>query len=52
MECGNSKIACAVYGPKQIKNAPYSSTGKLNVEIKHSPFSSVIRRDPVKVGDH
>ncbi|TIB75096.1 ribosomal protein S5 domain 2-like protein [Wallemia mellicola] len=48
IECGNTKIACAVYGPKQIKNAPYSSTGKLNVEIKHAPFSSSIRRDPVK----
>ena len=47
-ECGSTKIACAVYGPKQVKNAPYSSNGKLNVEIKYSPFASTIRRDPMK----
>ncbi|TIA75651.1 hypothetical protein E3P92_00810 [Wallemia ichthyophaga] len=47
-EAGNTKIACAVYGPKQIKNAAYSPTGRLNVEIKHSPFSSPVRRDAVR----
>ncbi|CCA73082.1 hypothetical protein PIIN_07036 [Serendipita indica DSM 11827] len=44
IETGNTKIACAVYAPRQLKNTQYSDIGRLNVEVKFAPFSSVRRR--------
>jgi len=48
IETDRTKIACAVYGPRQLKNAPYSDKGKLKVEVKFAPFSCVHRRVPNK----
>ncbi|KAF8591995.1 ribosomal protein S5 domain 2-like protein [Ramaria rubella] len=48
IETGRTKIACAVYGPRQIKNAPYNEVGKLNVEVKFAPFSCTLRRAPLR----
>ncbi|PVG04535.1 ribosomal protein S5 domain 2-like protein [Serendipita vermifera] len=48
IETGNTKIACAVYGPRQLKNTQYSETGRLNVEVKFAPFSSTRRRAPLR----
>ncbi|KZV91047.1 ribosomal protein S5 domain 2-like protein [Exidia glandulosa HHB12029] len=46
IETERTKIACAVYGPRQLKNTPYSDKGKLNVEVKFAPFSCRTRRVP------
>ncbi|KAG8970738.1 hypothetical protein FRC03_004120 [Tulasnella sp. 419] len=49
IETGQTKIACAVYGPRQAaKNAPYSEHGKLNIDVKFAPFSCHRRRAPLK----
>lgn len=48
IETEKTKIACAVYGPRQIKNAPYNEVGKLNVEVKFAPFSCARRRAPLR----
>jgi len=48
IETGNTKIACAVYAPRQLKNQQYSDTGKLNVEVKFAPFSCKRRRAPLR----
>ncbi|KAG8885364.1 hypothetical protein FRB97_001439 [Tulasnella sp. 331] len=49
IETGRTKIACAVYGPRQAaKNAPYNELGKLNVDVKFAPFSCTRRRVPNK----
>lgn len=37
------------YAPRQIKNAQYSDTGRLNVEVKFAPFSSIKRRAHLRV---
>ncbi|KZS99224.1 ribosomal protein S5 domain 2-like protein [Sistotremastrum niveocremeum HHB9708] len=46
IETGNSKVVCAVYGPRQAKNTSYSEKGKLNVEVKFAPFASQRRKVP------
>ncbi|KDQ08775.1 hypothetical protein BOTBODRAFT_558420 [Botryobasidium botryosum FD-172 SS1] len=48
IETERTKIACAVYGPRQLKNTAYSEKGKLNVEVKFAPFSCTRRRAPMK----
>ncbi|EJD53014.1 ribosomal protein S5 domain 2-like protein [Auricularia subglabra TFB-10046 SS5] len=48
IETERAKIACAVYGPRQPKNAAYSDKGKLNVEVKFAPFACRTRRVPNK----
>ncbi|KAG8761172.1 hypothetical protein FRC14_006221 [Serendipita sp. 396] len=48
IETGNTKIAVAVYAPRQLKNTQYSETGRLNVEVKFAPFSSIKRRAPLR----
>ncbi|PAV23941.1 ribosomal S5 domain 2 [Pyrrhoderma noxium] len=48
IETGNTKIACAVYGPRQSKSATYNEKGKLNVEVKFAPFSCTKRRAPMR----
>lgn len=37
------------YGPRQSKNTAYSEMGRLNVEVKFTPFSCVRRRAPMRV---
>ncbi|KAI0079922.1 ribosomal protein S5 domain 2-like protein [Panus rudis PR-1116 ss-1] len=48
IETENTKIACAVYGPRQSKNTAYSEKGRLNVEVKFAPFSCRKRRAPMR----
>jgi len=48
IETERLKIACAVYGPRQNKNAPYSQKGTLNIEVKVVPFATRRRRIPIK----
>ncbi|KAI7855832.1 ribosomal protein S5 domain 2-type protein [Circinella umbellata] len=44
IEVGNTKAVCAVYGPRQLKRAGFSSNGTLNCEFKFSTFSCTKRR--------
>jgi len=46
IETERTKIACAIYGPRQSKNTAYSEKGRLNVEVKFAPFSCKRRRAP------
>ncbi|KAF8350677.1 ribosomal protein S5 domain 2-type protein [Amanita rubescens] len=48
IETERTKIACAVYGPRQSKNVAYHEKGKLNVEVKFAPFSCHQRRAPLR----
>lgn len=48
IEAERTKIACSVYGPRQAKNTSYSEKGRLNVEVKFSPFSCQRRRTPLR----
>ncbi|THU90707.1 ribosomal protein S5 domain 2-like protein [Dendrothele bispora CBS 962.96] len=48
VETERAKIACAVYGPRQSKNTAYSEKGRLNVEVKFTPFSCERRRAPLR----
>ncbi|KAJ7219307.1 3' exoribonuclease family, domain 1-domain-containing protein [Mycena pura] len=48
IETEKTKIACAVYGPRQSKNTSYSEMGRLNVEVKFTPFSCTRRRAPMR----
>ncbi|TFK98925.1 3' exoribonuclease family, domain 1-domain-containing protein [Pterulicium gracile] len=49
IETQNTKIACAVYGPRQSsQSTAYSERAKLNVEVKFAPFSCTKRRVPIR----
>ncbi|KNZ71781.1 Exosome complex component mtr3 [Termitomyces sp. J132] len=48
VETERTKIACAVYGPRQSKNNAYNEKGKLNVEVKFAPFSCGHRKAPIR----
>ncbi|KAL4253188.1 RNase PH family protein [Abortiporus biennis] len=48
IETEKTKIACAVYGPRQSRNTTYSDKGRLNVEVKFAPFSCKKRRAPMR----
>ncbi|KAF5358344.1 hypothetical protein D9756_001546 [Leucocoprinus leucothites] len=48
IETEQTKIACAIYGPRQPKNIAYSENGRLNVEVKFTPFSCRRRRAPLR----
>jgi len=48
IETQRTKIACAVYGPRQSKSTVYSEKGRLNVEVKFAPFSCTRRRVPIR----
>ncbi|KAF8077917.1 ribosomal protein S5 domain 2-type protein [Lyophyllum atratum] len=48
VETERTKIACAVYGPRQSKNTAYNERGRLNVEVKFTPFSCERRRAPMR----
>ncbi|KAF8238635.1 ribosomal protein S5 domain 2-like protein [Tricholoma matsutake] len=44
VETEQTKIACAVYGPRQSKSVAYHDKGRINVEVKFAPFSCERRR--------
>ncbi|KAI8998553.1 mRNA transport regulator 3 [Trametes punicea] len=48
IETEKTKIACAVYGPRQSKTTVYNEKGRLNVEVKFAPFSCTRRRVPIR----
>ncbi|RXW20901.1 hypothetical protein EST38_g4974 [Candolleomyces aberdarensis] len=48
IETGNTKIACAIYGPRQSKNVAFHDKGRLNVELKFTPFACSRRRAPIR----
>ncbi|EAU88481.2 mRNA transport regulator 3 [Coprinopsis cinerea okayama7 len=48
IETGKTKIACAIYGPRQSKNVAFHDKGRLNVELKFAPFSCPKRRAPIR----
>ncbi|KAI8875462.1 ribosomal protein S5 domain 2-like protein [Backusella circina FSU 941] len=48
IEVGKTKIACAVYGPRQLKKAAFSRNGTLNCEFKFSTFSCQKKRGHIK----
>ncbi|KAI0703626.1 mRNA transport regulator 3 [Cytidiella melzeri] len=48
IETAKTKIACAVYGPRQSKSTTYNEKGRLNVEVKFTPFSCIRRRAPMR----
>ncbi|KAI0302164.1 mRNA transport regulator 3 [Russula brevipes] len=48
IETERTKIACAVYGPRQSKSSAYHEAGRLSVEVKFTPFSSLVRRVPIR----
>ncbi|KIS67451.1 uncharacterized protein UMAG_04549 [Mycosarcoma maydis] len=48
VEIGDLKLACSVFGPRQVKGRQYSGKAELNVEVKFAPFSSRRRRRPGK----
>ncbi|TDL24783.1 mRNA transport regulator 3 [Rickenella mellea] len=48
IETEKTKIACAVYGPRQSRSTTYNEKGKLNVEVKFAPFSCTRRRAPMR----
>ncbi|EPQ31279.1 uncharacterized protein PFL1_01464 [Pseudozyma flocculosa PF-1] len=48
IETGNLKLACSVFGPRQVKGRQYAGKAELNVEVKFAPFSNRRRRRPGK----
>ncbi|KIK08590.1 hypothetical protein K443DRAFT_84475 [Laccaria amethystina LaAM-08-1] len=48
IETQNTKIACAVFGPRQAKNVAFNEKGRLNVDVKFAPFSCDRRRAPMR----
>ncbi|GJE86901.1 mRNA transport regulator 3 [Phanerochaete sordida] len=48
IETEKTKIACAVYGARQSRSTTYSEKGRLNVEVKFTPFSCQRRRAPMR----
>ncbi|CAE7088013.1 unnamed protein product [Rhizoctonia solani] len=49
IETEKTKIAVAVYGPREIKSgSSYTEHGRLKVEVKFSPFSCTRRRAPIR----
>ncbi|TFK29972.1 mRNA transport regulator 3 [Coprinopsis marcescibilis] len=48
IETGKTKIAVAIYGPRQSKNIAFHDKGRLNVEVKFAPFSCQKRRAPIR----
>ncbi|KDR81639.1 hypothetical protein GALMADRAFT_59008 [Galerina marginata CBS 339.88] len=48
IETERTKIACAIYGPRQSKNVAFHEKGRLNVEVKFAPYSCPTRRAPMR----
>lgn len=49
LEAGQLKLACAVYGPRQVRGKQYTGQGELNVDVRYAPFASSRRKRPGKV---
>ncbi|KAF5330763.1 hypothetical protein D9619_005513 [Psilocybe cf. subviscida] len=47
IETEKTKLACAIYGPRQSKNTGFNEKGRLNVEVKFAPYSCQKRRAPM-----
>ncbi|KAI8973540.1 ribosomal protein S5 domain 2-type protein [Mycotypha africana] len=48
IEIGNTKVTCAVYGPRQLKKSDFSNLCKINCDFKFSPFSCKKRRGNIR----
>jgi exosome complex component MTR3 len=48
IETERTKIACAIYGPRQSKSTAFHEKGRLNVEVKFAPYSCEKRRAPMR----
>ncbi|KAG1447724.1 hypothetical protein G6F56_009169 [Rhizopus delemar] len=48
IEVGNTKVTCAVYGPRQLKKSAFSQNGTINCDFKFSPFSRIKRRTAIR----
>ncbi|KAI8076460.1 ribosomal protein S5 domain 2-type protein [Gilbertella persicaria] len=48
IEVGNTKVTCAVYGPRQLKKAEFSNLCKLYCDFRFSTFSCTKRRGQIK----
>lgn len=48
IEMEGTKIACAVYGPRQSKTLAYTDRATVNCEVKFAPFSSTARRGHIR----
>ncbi|KAI3628836.1 MTR3 [Malassezia furfur] len=48
LECGRTKLACAVHGPRQMRGRQYAGQAELNVAFNMAPFSDVHRFKPGK----
>ncbi|PWN23252.1 mRNA transport regulator 3 [Microstroma glucosiphilum] len=48
IECGGLKLACAVYGPRQVRsnNRQYTNQAEVNVECRYAPFAGSSRVKP------
>ena len=45
LELGSTKVAAAVYGPREVaRRSEFSTTGQLSCELKFAPFSCRRRR--------
>lgn len=43
------KLACSIYGPKQIKSKVYSDEAELNVDVRFASFATKKRKKAGKV---
>ncbi|UZJ57529.1 hypothetical protein CBS101457_006849 [Exobasidium rhododendri] len=43
-ESDSIKVACAIYGPKQIKSKTYSNEAELNVDVRFASFATKRRK--------
>lgn len=48
LECGRTKLICAVHGPRQVRGRQYAGKAELNVLFQMAPFSDVVRQKPGK----
>lgn len=49
LESDTIKLACAIYGPKQIKSKVYSDEAELNVDVRFASFATRRRKKAGKV---
>lgn len=49
LETETIKLACAVYGPKQVKSKVYSNEAELNVDVRFASFATRRRKKAGKV---
>lgn len=49
-ESDSVKVACAVYGPKQLKSKVYSDEAEVNVDVRFASFANKRRKRAGKVG--